>query len=73
MGDATAAVLIYFAVLAVLILGTGFVVTKFNYGQLKTDEVIIAIIVWPFLMFALPVFCLMRSIYKAGAWIAGKI
>jgi uncharacterized RDD family membrane protein YckC len=66
MSDGTIAVLIYFAVLAVLILSSGFVVNE-------TDGIVIASIMWPIAMFAIPVFYAMRFMHKAGSWIASKI
>jgi riboflavin transporter FmnP len=73
MSDGTIAVLIYFAVLAVLILSSGFVVKRFNYDKNETDGIVIASIMWPIAMFAIPVFYAMRFMHKAGSWIASKI
>lgn len=73
MSDGSIAVLVYFAVLAVLILSSGFVVERFNYDKSETDGIVIACIMWPIAMFAIPAFYVLRFMYKAGSWIAGKI
>jgi hypothetical protein len=73
MSDGTIAVFIYFAVLAVLILISGFTAKKFNYDENENDGIMIASVIWPISMFAIPVFYALRFMYKAGSWLAGKI
>lgn len=70
MTDSSIAIATYFIVLSVLLMLSGFVSTKFNYGTTEKDGITIACIVWPLTLFVLPVGAALISAYKFGSWLA---